>query len=68
MNDPHRYQVVTWSTDSGEDEKQEFPTIAAAKAYFRKLNAEHYYDGAGIWDHQLKTWRAFIGDFPEHCR
>ena len=66
----HRYQLITWSNDSGQDEKKEFPTMKAATEYYKRLNTEVDipYDGAGIWDHLLKTYRAFIGYYPERLR
>lgn len=69
-NKAHRYQVITWSYDSGQDEKMEFPTIKAARDYYKRLNAERDmpYDGAGIWDHLSKTYAAFIGCYPEYIR
>lgn len=62
-----RYQIITYSVDSGSDEKQEYTTQARAASASRKYRQDKYYDGVMIFDlwrkHIVKTW----GNWPANA-
>ena len=64
----YRYQVITYSHDSGQDEKLAFPTVKKAMSYYEAIQREtnRYYDGCGIWDCKLMAYCSIIGDYPEY--
>jgi hypothetical protein len=68
----NRYQIVTYSHDSGADAKLETDTLKAARqlVYVYMTEGEHntgrsFYDGACIYDHQEKTVREIYNDFDQ---
>lgn len=57
------YQVITWTRDEGHDERQEFHTLAQARAAARIYRREC--DGVGIYDFRLGVIRETLGRFPD---
>ena len=54
-----RYQVVTWSSDIGSDEKMDFATFAEAKKEANRYRKTEEY--AAIYDYVTKTARVIFG-------
>lgn len=63
-----RYQIITYSRDSGVDEKLEYKTLSEAKEAARPYRNDSYYEGVIIYD--LKKWKivAEYGYFPDGAR
>ena len=68
----NRYQIITYSRDSGADEKQETNTLKAAHqlvyAYMTEgiINTgRSYYESAAIYDHKLRRIAAVYNDFNQ---
>lgn len=60
-----RYQIITYSKDSGTDEKLDYKTLAEARKASRDYKHDSYYQGVIIYD--LKLWRVIdeYGYFPD---
>lgn len=57
-----RYQIIVFDRESGHDERQEFRTLAEARAAARIYRREH--EGVGVYDFQLRVIRETLGRFP----
>lgn len=59
-----RYQIVTYSRDSGENEKLEYETIAEAYKVARRYMRDKYYSGVMVWDKKTQSIKEIFGYFP----
>ena len=57
-----KYQVVTYCSDCGEDEKEEYSTITEAKAAAKQYMRDGC-EGAAIYNHATKSWHSFYGNY-----
>ena len=60
----HRYQVITYSHDSGLDEKMEYNSITEARRAIKTEYSDGHWCGWAIWDHRDKRVIDKIGAFP----
>lgn len=62
------YQVITYSKDSGTDEKLDYRRKADAVRAAREYLKDPYYSGVCVWDLTRRYIAAMFGDMPDDAR
>ena len=66
MKKKKRFQIVTYFTDSGFDDKEDTRSIAEARKIVSKEHTDA--DGPAVWDRRKKAYRRVCGIFPTEER